>query len=370
MSNLLQKVDWPRTGKYVVAVSGGIDSVVLLHMLIQQGGYELAAAHLDHGMRPDSASDARFVASLARAYGLKFVTRRVELGNASEEAAREARYKFLRQAQANTGALAVLTAHHLDDRLETSLFNLLRGSNRHGFTSLNSSPGLLRPLLSVSRREIESYARAQGLKWREDPTNLDTTKSRNYLRHVAIPRLDKLNPGWRPVYLDLMSQTQQLNRQIDKLLDQLVVTSHQDMQIDRRLWDKLDGLTQRQLLSYALRLKGITLPRPAIERLVGHIATGNQFDLPSGFKLRITARQLVLTAQAPRPPVPQVQVPVDHQVRQWQPGDRIRLSYGSKKLQDLFVDAKIERAARQIWPVVVNARNEVVWVPQLTPPPF
>src|SRR5580704_3560158 len=110
----------PKSGSYVVAVSGGVDSVVLLHRLQKQPGLRLVVAHFDHGMREDSAEDRRFVKALAQAYGAPFVYDEGHLGSGTSEAeAREARYNFLRRVQAASDAQAIVTAHHQDDLLET-----------------------------------------------------------------------------------------------------------------------------------------------------------------------------------------------------------------------------------------------------------
>src|SRR5438445_4950610 len=116
----------PKPGSYAVAVSGGVDSVVLLDILAKRDDLELAVAHFDHGIREDSVEDRHFVEGLAKNYGLPFIYEEGSLGPKSSEAeAREARYKFLRQAQKKAGAKAIITAHHQDDLLETAILNML-----------------------------------------------------------------------------------------------------------------------------------------------------------------------------------------------------------------------------------------------------
>src|SRR6185436_20114617 len=122
-----------RPGKYVVAVSGGVDSMVLLDLLRQKPKLELVVAHFDHGIREDSAQDRKLVQRIAKAYGLPFVHAKGNLGpKAGEALAREARYAFLRQVQADHDAKAIITAHHQDDMLKTAIMNLLRGTGRRG----------------------------------------------------------------------------------------------------------------------------------------------------------------------------------------------------------------------------------------------
>src|SRR5690348_2939142 len=120
----------PKPGNYVVAVSGGVDSVVLLDILSKQPGLKLTIAHFDHGIRNDSYKDRQFVEGLAKKYQLLFVYKEGSLGKASEAKAREARYEFLRKAQKDSGSQAIITAHHQDDLLETAILNMLRDSSR------------------------------------------------------------------------------------------------------------------------------------------------------------------------------------------------------------------------------------------------
>lgn len=176
--------------KYIVAVSGGVDSVALLHMLRHHSPHELVVAHVDHGIRPESDSDARFVEQLARDYGLQFETTQLELGGgASEAAARQARYKWLDGIKTAHGAQSIMTAHHQDDVLETIVLNLMRGTGWRGLASLRSTETRHRPLLDVPKATLTKYAIDHQLDWREDATNHDTRYTRNYIRHMIVLRL-------------------------------------------------------------------------------------------------------------------------------------------------------------------------------------
>lgn len=171
--------------RHVVAVSGGVDSVVLLDMLAN-GDFgtdkdDLIVAHFDHGIRPDSVDDAAFVGQLAQKYGLPFETTREELGQgASEELARDRRYAFLRRVAKKYDA-DIVTAHHGDDVVETIAINLVRGTGWRGLAVLDS-PDIWRPLLMMKKSVIVAYAKDHRLQWHEDSTNQDTTYLRNDLR--------------------------------------------------------------------------------------------------------------------------------------------------------------------------------------------
>lgn len=177
-------------GKAIVAVSGGVDSVVLLHMLVNQNVYdEVVVAHFDHGIRSDSAEDAQFVKRLAEDYGLAYVTKREELGvNASEDVARVHRYNFLRNVARENHAV-IVTAHHADDIVETIAINLIRGTGWRGLAVLDSLD-VDRPLLEYRKHDLYEYAKVNQLTWREDSTNesMKYLRNRLRLRAVAIDR--------------------------------------------------------------------------------------------------------------------------------------------------------------------------------------
>ena len=218
---------------YVVAVSGGVDSVALLHMLvnhslqnnkIQNTNYKLIIAHFDHGIREESGDDAQFVADLATKYGLSFELGRANLGpDASEETARDARYNFLRQCCINYNATGVITAHHQDDLVETALINLIRGTSWRGLASLELSSSafgfnILRPLLNISKKEILRYAEAHELQWVEDSTNQNLEYLRNYVRRTLIPSAQVKDPLFTEKLTALIVSSQSLKQSITQEL--------------------------------------------------------------------------------------------------------------------------------------------------------
>ena len=188
----------PRT-PLVVAVSGGLDSVVLLHLLrFGVGGApaRLVVAHFDHRMRPESPADARWVKGLGRAWGL-----RVEVGVTreplrAETDARAARWAFLDDVRRGAGAEWVVTAHHRDDQAETVLHHLMRGAGLRGLAGIRPAAGTrLRPLLTEPRAELHRWAQTAGLAWRTDATNSLAIGPRNRLRWEVLPLLEAIRPG-------------------------------------------------------------------------------------------------------------------------------------------------------------------------------
>ncbi|HET7827717.1 MAG TPA: tRNA lysidine(34) synthetase TilS, partial [Candidatus Saccharimonadales bacterium] len=175
------KIEVP-SGKYVLAVSGGVDSMTLLDLLSNLSGVDFIIAHFNHGTREDSDLDEALVTAAAGRYGRLLEIGRGGLGpKASEDTARRARYAFLEAIRQKHGAKKIITAHHQDDLIETALLNILRGTGRRGLSAMADNPDVLRPLLNISKSEIISYVRRQKLAWREDSTNQDTDYLRNYI---------------------------------------------------------------------------------------------------------------------------------------------------------------------------------------------
>jgi tRNA(Ile)-lysidine synthase len=190
--------------RIVVAFSGGVDSVVLLHAVhTLQPKYRLSlrAVHVNHGLSPNASSWAQFCRRYCRALGVPASVKRVKIsrkGKGLEAAAREARYAVLSQQPAD----AVLVAHHLDDQAETVLLNLLRGAGGRGASAMPGLGGLgekvlLRPLLGISRATIAEYAQRHALQWIEDESNAEEALTRNFLRRRVGPLLSERFPRWR-----------------------------------------------------------------------------------------------------------------------------------------------------------------------------
>jgi tRNA(Ile)-lysidine synthase len=194
--------------RWLVGVSGGADSVALLHLLVQDGWRKLVVCHLDHRLRGRaSTEDGRFVSKLAASLGLPFEIERVEVarlaqerGESLETAARWARHEFFAACSRKHRCSRVILAHHADDQAETVLWNLLRGS--HGLkgmrvaqsivTATGTPLDLFRPLLGQRRSDLRAWLTARGLRWREDASNGEAVAARNRLRNEAIPLLAEI----------------------------------------------------------------------------------------------------------------------------------------------------------------------------------
>jgi tRNA(Ile)-lysidine synthase len=194
--------------RYLIGVSGGRDSVALLHWLVECGYSKLIVCHLNHRLRGRSSrADAIFVQKLAAKYDVDLALGAIDVRalavrtkQSIETAARDARYKFFAQVAKRRRCRTILLGHHADDLVETFLINLFRGAGPGGLSAMravsvrkidNVQLQIMRPLLGVSREQIDDYVREQGLKFREDASNKNLAPLRNRIRHRIIPEIEK-----------------------------------------------------------------------------------------------------------------------------------------------------------------------------------
>ncbi|MDB5179667.1 MAG: hypothetical protein JWN12_299 [Candidatus Saccharibacteria bacterium] len=271
---------------YIVAVSGGVDSIALLHMLTQTTDHEIVVAHFDHGTRDDSAEDATFVGGLAAEYGFQFETLREELGpNTSEEIARNRRYAFLRDiAKKYNGR--IMTAHHADDVVETIAINFHRGTGWRGLAVLDSD--ILRPLLLLTKADLIEYAEQRKLSWREDSTNASDKYLRNRLRRLARD----LDPDTKRELLALRSQQLESKRWIDQGIAELVGSGPN---YSRYFFTHIPSQVAIECLRYVTTAK---LTRPQLERALLAIKTASpksSYQAGSGLAFDFTTRNFSLS---------------------------------------------------------------------------
>lgn len=274
---------------YLVAVSGGVDSVVLLDML-SKSEHSLTVAHVDHGIRgEDSAADARFVAVLAKRYQVPFVSTALHLGsNVSEETARDARYAFLFQEAKRLGA-TVVTAHHADDMVETVALNFTRGTGWRGLAVLGRED-IARPLLDTPKRQLYDYAITNRLEWVEDATNREPKYLRNRLRaKLQASAVDT------PALQQLRVRQLELRRAIDQEAAEILA----DATGSRYFLAMLDEAVAIELLGAAVQQAAGARPtRPQLVRALHAIQTarpGTVHQVGEGITLEFTARKYRVT---------------------------------------------------------------------------
>jgi tRNA(Ile)-lysidine synthase len=279
--DLLERLDALETPdnrpvRYVIALSGGLDSAVLAHALAttrERHGKSLLAVHVDHQLNPESGDWTDHCRRLAGTLGIEFIAESVSVDAADagglEAAARKVRYEALAPHTGNGDWL--LSAHHRNDQAETLLLNLMRGSGPAGLAGIGqltpfAGGWLARPLIDVSRVALQGYAEQHELRWIDDPSNEDQRFDRNYLRHAVLPSLEQRWPG----VVERLARSAGFAAEATLMLDELAAIDLQGVG-GRATRIEIEGLLalsdarQRNLLRYAVRQAG--LPAPGAARL-------------------------------------------------------------------------------------------------------
>ncbi len=339
----------------VVGVSGGPDSLALLHLLralASELRLTLIVAHLNHRLRGSEAdADAEFVADIARRWAIESVIESRDVAvlarqrrQSIEEAARQVRYTFLWHAAQRAGSAKIAVGHNADDQAETVLLHFLRGTGLSGLRGILPStpidqlhlppvdipagaeaaaPLLIRPLLATTRAEIEAFCRENGLSPRQDQTNFDTAYARNRLRHQLLPYLESFNPNIRQTLARtarvVAAESDLLQRQLQNvwpILAQSESTEH--VTFDLAAWQQLPLALQRSALRRAIE----QIQRGLHDIDFGHIEsalklvesgqTGAQLSLPHRLRLTVSYGSFTLAFEnrSPRPDIPQIDGPI------------------------------------------------------------
>ena len=323
-----------RTWTIGLAVSGGADSTALLAALAdlrETLGFDAVVLHVDHGLRPDSHDDARFVETLAARFGLPCRTLRARIRRRPREslemAARRTRLAFFARMTRELGLDAIATGHHADDVAETFIMRMARGAGPEGLAGLKPVSHVdgitfIRPLLGLRDSDLRAYLRRRGLTWREDSTNADTSILRNKVRHVILPFL-----------------REHLDPHITEHLCKSAAILRGDLPAHCNLGESASRRFKHS--SYRLVISPTTGYTPRAES-VGALPASCEMS-----RAALAGRTLEL--------------------RRWRAGDRIMptgLNGHSRKLQDVFVTAKVPPAVRADLPLICDAATgEVLWIP-------
>ena len=315
---------WPSQARVLVAVSGGADSVALLHALLAlQPVWRLSLriAHLDHGLRPESAADAAFVRELGRRWRIPTAVERRPVGAlcaregwSLEDGARRIRYQFLLDTARRYSASRVALAHTADDQAETVLMRLVRGTGLMGLCAIPVSRRLadgvtvVRPLLEVWRRDVLAYLQGEGLAHREDATNADHRFVRNRIRHELLPLLERdYNPNIKGVLTQLAEASQRDYAYLQEAAERqwrrvakARAGSPGTVTISLAALLRQPKALQRQVVREAIRRVHGEAGQLEfrhwleVERLCRARPTGTRLDLPGGVRLRREPERLVI----------------------------------------------------------------------------
>ncbi len=412
--------------RVLVAVSGGLDSVVLLEVLSQLSSelsIELAVCHFNHGLRETAERDERFVESLAASKGLPFFCGRADVkkiaeerGMGIEEAARAARYGYFEEVARKEGFDRVALAHTLSDNVETFFLRVIRGAGLEGLKGIPPRRGIyVRPLIEVSREQIMEFARERGLSYVEDETNRDTRYLRNWVRVRLIPLLKEANPSVEETVGRLIGSLREdwelLNLCVESWLGKVRYTPLEegfevclDTLMDlppavvRHILFKLlhryiyPGMPGKLSLSHVEALmamckggegsKGLSLPDG-----VEAVREYNRLYVRRGRSEPQPVEEVLITAPGVYPfsrmlfvvrkgdlgnvvadgrwsaSFDPSKVDFPLVLRYKRPGDRLFIpGVGRKKLQDFFVDLKVPRRLRERIPLLTTVEGDVLWV--------
>lgn len=409
----------------LLAVSGGLDSMVMAH-LFYRAGLSFAIAHCNFQLRgPESDEDEVFVEQVALDFEVPFFVKRFETkdyarkkGVSIQMAARELRYDWFEKIRIEQNFSGIATAHHLNDSVETALLNFARGAGLPGLSGIAAVSGnLIRPLLFASRSDILEYSRTHGITWREDSSNLSDDYARNFVRRHIIPRLEELNPNFPITAARNMERLREADNNLTFLLNNYLFEpdqTHQKLEIQKltqlpapqqalRTWLKPYGFDAEQARQLAENLDhvGLTI----------HSIKGHKLLIDREYLLLLTETEESKTneAQAKLHPVFQVheddlmlnledgtrlfflrmpplapfdsilESPADPcavlldveklkfplHLRHWTPGDVFQpLGMGGKrqKLQDFFTNHKLSRFEKDAVWLLFNGDDQLIWV--------
>ena len=412
--------------RVVAAVSGGVDSVVLLHLLAgdrMRLQLDLLVAHFNHQLRGrDADADEQFVGALAGKLGLSFRAGRGDVRSRAREqrmgvevTARELRYEFLHEVRRETGAGRIATGHNADDNAETMLLHLFRGAGVRGLAGIpvQRNEGLIiRPLLFATRNEIAAYAREQGITFREDTTNAEDDRARNVIRHHILPvARSRVQPG----VVRTLLRTAEVFRELDSYLAQIARTGL-DQVIIRRTGEEVHlslpillsfptAIRQYLVMHVAETTTGLRLRSDRVNAVLAMTGQqpGRRITLGRGWEVIRERDTLCLLAARKTGTFtiqvsPETEYPVgdarfsfsiergcepEHRsggneeqvdaeltgatplvLRSWRPGDRFTPlgMTGTKKISDFLVDAGIPLREKHRHPVLVTSGGEIIWL--------
>ncbi len=376
----------PDAKHLLLAVSGGADSMAML-FLFKDSDYQISIAHFDHSLRPNSAEDCKFVEQICKTHGLSFLSEKADVAKIAktkgwniEDAARRLRYGFLTRAAKTIGAEYILTGHNQNDQAETVLMQVLRGAAY--LKGMQAKQGqILRPLLDIKRSQLEAFLASIGQNYLSDQTNFDIDYARAYLRHNTIPELSKRYPKLieklaKLAYLqqDIFAHDQ---KEAKKLISNNELVNQELIAADKAI--------SRQAIAELLNNAHALNSSKQVDNILNNLANKSpiRIDINKEYLVRIAyGKTKIISKKITKIPKRQVKSKADLPsnikedilviknlvYRSKKAGDYIQLSFGKKKLSDIFINKKIPQEDRTSIKLLA-AGQEVFWIENIAANP-
>ena len=418
MTDIEKSFTFQKNDIIVVACSAGPDSMALFHMLLtirDKYNLKLICAHVNHNVRKQSLEEARFVEKYCKLYNVLFETMTItEYGDDNfENEARNIRYGFFEELVEKYGANYLMTAHHGDDLIETILMRISRGSNLNGYSGFHKivdkgNYKIVRPLIGFTKEELEEYNKTNNVKYYIDSSNKKMTITRNRYRRHMLPFLKQEAKNIHLKYLKFSDNLQEAYQYIKKERDRIyteLIDNNGKIEIDK--FKKIDVFMQKEILYYLLEdyyqddlillndrhielIRGlincnksnskVILPNEVraiksynafylekeTEELTEYEIEFNEYvKLPNGHEITLISETTDNSNNICRLNSNDINLPLIIRTRKH--GDRMNVKglNGSKKIKDMFIEAKIKPKDRDYWPVVVDSYGNIVWLPGL-----
>ena len=383
----------------VLALSGGVDSMVLFDML-KKSKFQIVIAHVNHHKRDESIIEEQYIREMAlkNNYPIEVLNYHHEKDNFQAEA-HNSRYQFFYDVCKKYNASSIVTAHHYIDNLETIIMNIIRGSNIYGYAGIKECVlyddiQIIRPLINVCKDDLYNYAKENDIKYFEDTSNASDDYLRNRIRHHVIPLLQKENPNLKA---SVNNYSQQLHQAFSYIRDHSICyLEKNNNKIDLSSFNKLALIQKKDIINYICDLNGILSSDNKINDILNLIESekpnlkydlNNNFEFIKAYNICYVSKKdikqqlskkinlneslifqnkcFTLSTEikinndflkiSPNEPLPLV-------IRNREQGDKLIIGEGHKKLKDFLIDKKVPKSERDKLILIANAEGEIIWV--------